>query len=67
MFLIVILGYVILALFELLPLYQQKQWREFWVLMCLTLVSFSFALLISLGIEIPSPAEPLEKLFTTME
>lgn len=66
MFVIPFLVYSILAIYEFIPLYKQKLWRDFWVNASLGLCSFTIALLMSFGIKIPSPVMPIQKLIVSL-
>jgi len=66
MFVIVIAGYILLGIYEFVPLYKEKRWKEFYVNMVLTFISFSLALLISIDVKIPSPVKPIEAIIKTI-
>jgi hypothetical protein len=66
MFILVIIAYALLALFEFIPLYKQKLWRDFWVNAALGLFSFAIALLLSFDVKIPSPAGPIREFITSI-
>lgn len=66
MFVLVIIAYALLALFEFIPLYKQKLWRDFWVNAALCLLSFAVALLLSFDVKIPSPAGPIREFVTSI-
>lgn len=66
MILLILLVYALFVYIELVPLYRNKQWHNFWVNACLTAISFAIALLLNFGIKIPSPAEPIKMLITSM-
>jgi len=60
MFIAVLAGYILLGIYEFVPLYKEKRWREFYVNLALTLISFTAAFLISVNVKIPSPAMAIE-------
>lgn len=63
MLLLLILGYVLIALIELPPMMAQRQHREiraFWVML---LISFAVSLSVVMRWPIPSPTDFLEALF----
>lgn len=62
MFIIVLIGYGILGIYEFVPLYMEKRWKEFYVNLALSVISFTLALLISLKVKIPSPLKPVESI-----
>lgn len=66
MIIIPFLVYTVLSIYEFVPLYKQKLWRDFWVNLCLAFVSFVFAVMITLGVDIPSPAVPLQNMILSM-
>lgn len=61
MIVLIILAYLIIGLIEIIPLYKKKKKKE----LILYSITFGFAfilsLLLSLGVKIPSPAKPIEK------
>lgn len=61
MFVLVIAGYVLLGIYEFVPLYKEKRWKEFYVNLALYLVSFVMAFMISVNVKVPSPAKPIEE------
>lgn len=61
MILLVVVGYAFLAVYEFLPLYKQKLWHDFWVNVVLGIFSCTIAVLLSLGITIPSPEKPIRE------
>lgn len=66
MFVLVLIAYTILVIFEFIPLYKQKLWRDFWVNIVLLIFSFSIAMLLSFGVKIPSPANPIKDAITSI-
>ena len=66
MFILVILAYALLVVYEFIPLYKQKLWRDFGVNAALSLFSFAIALLLSFDVKIPSPAQPIRELITSI-
>jgi hypothetical protein len=59
MIVLIIIGYSLLALYEFIPLYHQKHWREFWVNVGLGVCSFTIAIHLCFDIKIPSPSGPI--------
>ena len=59
MFLLVLVAYAILGIYEFVPLYKQKLWKDFFVNMGFGIISLCLGLLLSLDIVIPSPAYPI--------
>lgn len=66
MFILVIVTYTAFAIYEFVPLYKQKLWREFGINLVLGLISLVIAIMLSLDIKIPSPVYPLEDLITAL-
>ena len=66
MLVLTIIGYALLALYEFIPLYKQKLWRDFWANTILALFSFTIAVLLCLDVRIPSPERPIRDLITAI-
>lgn len=66
MFLLVIAVYTLLVIYEFIPLYKQKLWRDLTVNAVLSLLSFTAAMLLSFKVAIPSPAVPIKELITSI-
>jgi len=66
MFVIVFVGYALLGIYEFVPLYKEKMWKEFYVNLGLTLISFTVAFLISINVKIQSPARLFEAIIYTL-
>jgi hypothetical protein len=62
----VIAGYTILVIYEFVPLYKQKQWKDLWVNAGLGLFSLCIAVLLCFDIKIPSPADPIKDVITSV-
>ena len=58
MVVLAIIVYAILVIYEFIPLYKQKLWRDFWTNAVLGIFSFTIAILLSLNVTIPSPEKP---------
>ncbi len=56
MILLIVISYGLLAVYEFVPLYKQKLWKEFLANSVLWTLSFTCAILLSFDIEIPSPS-----------
>lgn len=61
---ITIVGYALLGIYEFIPLYKERKWKEFKMNLVLGITSFIVAMLISLDVKIPSPVKPIEKLLS---
>lgn len=66
MFMLVMIGYAILVIYEFIPLYKQKLWHDFWVNAILGIFSFTIAILLSFDVKIPSPEQPIRELITSI-
>jgi hypothetical protein len=66
MFILAIIGYAFLAIYEFIPLYKQKLWRDFWANAVLGIFSFTIVMLLCLNVEIPSPEKPIRQLITSI-
>lgn len=66
MVIVVVLAYAFIIYFDLVPLYRKKHWRDFWVNMTFSIFTFVIAILISLGVAIPSPAYPIKNFITSI-
>jgi len=60
MFIVVILAYAAIGFYEITPLIKNTQKRELILYSIIFGLAFLLSLLLSLGVEIPSPAEPIE-------
>jgi hypothetical protein len=66
MIVLVVICYLLLAVFEFVPLYKQKLWPDLCVNTALWTLSFIVAGLISLDINIPSPASSIREVITSL-
>lgn len=66
MIVLAIIGYTFLVIYEFIPLYKQKLWHDFWVNAILGIFSFTIAILLCLGVEIPSPEKPIRELIISI-
>jgi putative effector of murein hydrolase len=66
MFILVILIYLSLAVYELLPLYKQKFQRDFWASAVMLLFSFIVTFLLCFNIKMPSPETPIKEFITSI-
>lgn len=66
MFILVILIYSVLIIYDLRPLYKQKLWKDFWANLILGTLSFTIAILLSLNIKIPSPEKPIREFIVSI-
>lgn len=63
---VVLIGYVLLGIYEFVPLYKENKRREFIVNLFLGVISFVLAVLLSFRVDIPSPTKPIEKLISNI-
>jgi 4-hydroxybenzoate polyprenyltransferase len=61
MVIIVIASYMVLAIFEFVPLYKEKQFPDLWVNGALFFLSFVVGILLCIGVDIPSPSTPIRE------
>lgn len=66
MVIVILAAYALLGVYELIPLFKQKQWRDFWVNITLSTVSLAVAVLIGLHVQLPSPAQPIREFILTL-
>ncbi|MTI46346.1 hypothetical protein [Sporosalibacterium faouarense] len=62
MFILVILAYLIVGFIEVVPLVNNGEKSEVMVFSVLFLTAFILSLLLSLGVKVPSPIIPIEKI-----
>lgn len=61
-----VIGYTLLFVIELKPLYKEKLWRDFWTNAVIGIFSFTIAILLSFDVKIPSPVKPIREFITTI-
>lgn len=61
MIVLIIIFYAVLGIYEVLILYKQKFWRDMCANAVIGTFSLTVAILLCLGVKIPSPAMPIEK------
>jgi hypothetical protein len=66
MVVIVIVAYMVLAIFEFVPLYKEKQFPDIWVNGALFFLSLGVAILLSIGVDLPSPSAPIREVITSI-
>lgn len=66
MFMLAILGYGLLSVYEFVPLYKQRLWRDFWANAIIGSFSFAIAILLCLDVKIPSPVKPIRELIVSI-
>ncbi len=66
MYILIILGYLIIGVFEIVPLVKHKQIKELVVYSILFSFAFTLSLLLSLDVKIPSPAIPIENIIKSI-
>lgn len=64
MIILAVLVYLGLIIYDLLPLYKQKAWHDFWTYSVLGIISFTIAVLLCLEVKIPSPEKPIREFIT---
>ena len=63
---LVILAYIIIGAIEIVPLVKKKEKKELVLYSATFLFAFVISVLLSLGVKIPSPAKPIEKIVMTI-
>ncbi len=63
---VVVIAYSFLAVYDLVPLFKQKLWHDFWVSAALGILSFTIAVLLCLNVKIPSPEQPVREWITSI-
>ncbi|WP_432661823.1 hypothetical protein R9X47_14755 [Wukongibacter baidiensis] len=66
MYILIILGYLIIGIIEIVPLYKNNKKKELVVYSIFFSAAFIISLLLSLGVKIPSPAKPIETIVNTI-
>lgn len=66
MIILVVILYVLMFFYEFIPLYRKKQKNDILVNGVLFIGSFTIAILLCIGIAIPSPVKPIEKLIISV-
>lgn len=61
-----LIGYALLIYYDCIPLYRGKQWKDFGVNVSLSIMSFVYAVLLSLGVNVPSPEGPIRLIITSI-
>lgn len=57
---------ILFIIFDLLPIYEQKQQKAFWVYVILNAFAFIIFIFIALDIKLPSPAMPIKKVVSSI-
>lgn len=66
MIILVVLAYMLVLFLDLVPLYKDKLWKDFWTNTALSSISFIVAVLLSLNVRIPSPAKPIKNIIMSV-
>lgn len=62
MLIIVILVYLTLTFFEIVPMYKKNQKKELWLYSITMTFSFAVSMLLTAGVKLPKPSDYIEKL-----
>lgn len=62
---IMTLVYGLFLLLDFVPVYRGKNRRSIWLYASLLLLAYSMTFLTALGVKIPSPAPPIQKIITS--
>ena len=60
MVILIILGYIVIGIIEIIPLIKKGEKKELAVYSIIFISSFIISILLILGFELPSPATPIE-------
>lgn len=58
--------YIFLIVFELIPIYRNKEWKLFWIYSIILFITYTVTIAYSLGVSVPSPAGPIKNLVTAI-
>lgn len=47
---------------DLIPIYQEKQWKTFWIYSAMITLALFFTILVAMDVPIPSPSIPIKKI-----
>lgn len=53
-------------LVDIIPIYQNKQWKLFWVYSAMMVFVYVLSTLLGVGVKLPSPATPLRNAIATI-
>lgn len=60
------LFYILFIVFELIPIYKDKDKKLFWTYGIITISTYIVHVLLIVGIKIPSPADPIKNLIISI-
>ncbi len=66
MVILIILGYVVIGIIEIIPLIKKGEKKELVVYSIIFISSFIISILLGLGFELPSPATPIENVIKSI-
>lgn len=55
---------LLFIIFDLVPLYEKKKLKVFWIYLIMIITAYIVHMLDTVGVKIPSPAEPIKKIVT---
>lgn len=58
--------FLLFIIFDLIPIFHKKKWKVFWVYTILISFSYVIHILLTIGVKIPSPADPIKKLVSSI-
>lgn len=58
--------YIAIVVFELLPMYKEKDKKLFWTYAIILIITYTIHLLVVIGIKLPSPADPIKNFITAV-
>lgn len=57
----IVLFYILICIIELVPLIKKKRKKEIWVYSSIITIAFTLSILLSMGVKIPGPTEPIKR------
>lgn len=57
-----IISLALYLIFDLLPIYRNKEWKVFWIYLTIIFTAFVFHVLTLFDVDIPSPTKPIKQL-----
>lgn len=66
MFVITFLAYAVLAVYEFVPLYKEKQWPDVILNAVLWVISLSIAMMLCFNVQISSPQDLIKEIITSI-
>ena len=58
--------YILLVVFELVGIFKSKDKKLIWIYSIILVITYAIHILFIIGIKIPSPAEPIKNIITSI-